>query len=136
MRVSVQSMSRRLMPIPTVEPMNALTVIADPSLLTNLVTIGCKAEGRPKARIRWFEQQSDGQRGPVDFSSPLRSETVPRQGQSFLHVVIGSNSTFCTTFTCEAENGGGVVSGEIEICPQREFYKSRLLIFASGWLIT
>lgn len=97
------------------------TVIADESLLTNLVTIGCKADGRPKANIRWSMQPDGGNRVEVNLTSSDFNESSTRQGRSLLSVSYnGENILGCVTYFCEAENGGPDVVGRIQVCPDRE----------------
>ena len=123
LRASVRPVEQQLVTImPIIAPLNpSVTVIADESLLTNTVSIACKADGRPKASITWFMQVAgDANRQPVDLQSSSANESSTSQGRSILTVALSSN-TDCVTYFCDAENGGPTVMGRLEVCPQREY---------------
>ena len=95
----------------------------NPNLVNNLVHIGCKAEGRPKAEIVWLQ---DGV--VINASLPQFDIFEPRQGRSVLTV----NYTYLleqgeamlgmsANFTCNARNEAAEVRAGIIITPNRKY---------------
>ena len=103
-------------------------LVPNPNLVNNLVHIGCKAEGRPKAEIVWLQ---DGV--VINASLPQFDIFEPREGRSVLTVNYtfllesvdpGAGLGTATTFSCVASNGPGInetVTGRIEITPNGTF---------------
>ncbi len=111
-RVSVRNDLRTIFPL--LRPAGN-TAIADESLLNDVVTIGCKADGRPKARISWFRMFLNRPREDLTANS-----TSDRQGRSFLSVDLIPTAFECAVYFCEAENGGPTVVGQVQVCPLRK----------------
>lgn len=109
---------RRIEPI--LAPLQDNTIIDDTSLLTDMVSIGCKASGRPKARITWYRTVGGGPRMRVNLTLPEFSVQSRRQGQSLLTVNLASGSTDCFMYICVAENGVSEVEGLAMVCPRRK----------------
>ena len=94
-------------------------VIADESLITEIVSIGCKADGRPKPEILWFRSFPGFPREPVDLADPRNNVTSRRQGQSVLTVDLGNMDTVCFQYICVAENDAGTAEATAQVCPRR-----------------
>lgn len=82
--------------------------------LNDRVVIGCKAQGRPKATITWFE---DGV--AINTSDPNFNVTVPRPGRSILEIAVTMDTT-CHTYSCVGTNMADFVTGQVEVCGERE----------------
>lgn len=106
---------------PIVAPTDpTLPTIDDPSQLTDRVSIGCKASGRPKPEITWWVSVGGGVSALVDTEGPDANITSLRQGQSVLTVQLESGDTSCFVYTCVAENGAGSAVGSAQVCPRRK----------------
>ena len=105
---------------PIVSPLvEGYPTIADASLITEIVSIGCKADGRPKPEISWFRSFPGFPREPVDLSDPRNNVTSRRQGQSVLTVDLGNMDTVCFQYICVAENEAGTTEATAQVCPRR-----------------
>ena len=87
---------------------------------TTQATVGCKAEGRPRASITWYRMVRGGAREQLNNSQLDVNITSAREGQSILTVALSSSNTNCYLYICVAENGGAPVEGSAEVCPIRK----------------
>lgn len=109
--------------IPTLEPdPNTDTIIDGTILLTDRVTIGCRADGLPEASITWFRTDNFGPEMEVNTSLSTFNVTSPEPGQSFLTIDLDFMDTRCFLYICRANNGIGTVDASAQVCPERKFY--------------
>lgn len=119
--VTARSEGNELTIFPIVEPTTpGSPTIDDTSQLVSRVTIGCKANGRPKADITWMVSESGTAAVEVDIGSSEANVTEPRQGQSLLTVLLDNSNPVCFRYICIAENGAGMVEGSAQVCPRRK----------------
>ena len=116
----------------TTGPLASLTRVDDGQTIVQTLHIGCKAEGRPKADILWYELDQDPASGEPDLGAVARRLindterddvviTEPREGRSVLSVSLPPEELICRRYICEAMNAGGTSRGGVDICTQSTF---------------
>lgn len=121
--VTARSDGNRLTITPIVEPLDPTRPEIDgTSQLTDRVSIGCKASGRPKPDITWRVSEGGDPAVDVDIEGPDANVTSRRQGQSVLTVALDNTvDTVCFVYFCVAENGGNEMAvGSAQVCPRRK----------------
>ena len=107
---------------PILRPLNGADLIDDTNLIINRVTVGCKAEGRPKATITWVMERN-GVRTQVNDSLSAFSITSTRPGNSILTIdLIEDDALICTRYICVATTPRmtSIESDALRVCPIRK----------------